>query len=169
MRRILLAISVLLGTGCAALRDPVAAYRMAAQQLRIGIDRVHPSLEVRFPLDRSGLKLHLVLGVENPSPTRLPVLGAKGVIWLETTGVRHRIGEAALQKGVALEPMGRGTLGVDLFFAYQDVKNVWDPLRSLLLKSGKGTWQMEGMLTVEVLGIPLEIPFKASRAQETTP
>jgi hypothetical protein len=149
------------GTGI----DPALRYRQAAQSLRYTLDRVQPTLEMRFPLDRSVLKVHLVLGVDNPSSLRFHLQAASGVLWLEKEGRRHRIGEVATRGAIWLEPVGHGAAGLDLAFAYQDLRAAWEPLSDTLLGSGKGTWHLEGKATVEVLGLPLTLPFATSREQ----
>jgi hypothetical protein len=120
---------------------------------------------MRFPPDRSALKVHLRLGVENPSTLRLRLQEAAGTLWLVREESRYRIGEVATLGGVWLEPASHGTADLDITFVYQDLRTAWEPLSDTLLGSGRGSWRLEGKATVELLGLPVAFPIAVSREQ----
>lgn len=165
MRALAVPALLLLATpGCKVL-DPVALYREAAHRLSFSVERIQPKLDLRLPLDRSGLRIQLTLGVDNPSDLPMSFRGAKGTLWLEVGGRSHRLGDVALPEGLKLPAHGRGSIPTELTFAYGDLREAWNPLSEVILRDAKATWRLEGQATVEVLGLPLTLPFHTTRSQ----
>jgi hypothetical protein len=154
MRQALSLICLVAVLGCGTRVDPMVAYRDAARSLRFTIDQIHPTVEMRFPVDRSGLKVHLLLG-------GFKLASARSVLWLERAGQRYRVGNLDTSEAIRLEPGSRGSVGLDVFLAYQDLKDAWDPI-SDMLRGADGTWRLEGMAAVDVLGLEIPVPFSTS-------
>jgi len=163
MRRVWLAVpALLLLCGCDVL-DPAVAYREAAQRLRVTLDRVEPNLELAFPLDRSRLRLRLTLSVENPSDLRLRVRSIGGRVFLDEGGASRSISALDFAKGLDLSPRARTPVVVDLSVAYGDLKEAYGSLRAVVLDGRPGNWRLEGQLQLDVLGIPVSVPLRASK------
>ncbi len=163
MRKPLLLLpALLLFTGCEAL-NPAIALREAARQLRFSLDRVEPRLELAFPLDRSRLHLGLVLGVENPSGTRIAARGLKGDLTLVQGGATQPLGRVLFPEGVNLEARARGTLRAEVSFSYAELKAAWEPLKKVVVQKEPGQWKLDGSATVDALGLPFEIPLHATK------
>lgn len=156
---------LLLGlTACGTRLDPTLALREAGKRLRCTVEEVRPGLEVRFPLDRSFLRLVARLGVENPSDVRVHVKGIRGTVFLDRAGSSHRVGDVATGGGgIALEPRGKGAVTLELQATYADLKTAWQPLSEAILRKEAGTWRVEGTISVDLLGLPLELPFRTTQ------
>jgi LEA14-like dessication related protein len=148
--------------GCEAL-NPALALREAAGQLRFSLDRVEPRLELAWPLEQSRLQLGLVLGVENPSATRISARGLKGDLSLVYGGSTHALGRVLFPEGVNLEPKARGSLNAELSFSYTELKAVWEPLRKVVLKKEAGQWKVDGSAKLEAFGLPFDVPIHATK------
>lgn len=154
--------ALLLLVGCPQL-DPTAAYREAAQKLRFSVDRVEPSLQLAWPLERSRLNLKLTLGVDNPTGTRFTARGFAGKLSLDEGGANHPLGDVGFNQGIDLPAQGRASVPVDLGFTYEQLKQAWSPI-SGAVKGHRGTWRVEGQLQLDVMGFPLSVPVRASKA-----
>ncbi|MBI4913588.1 MAG: hypothetical protein HY823_12690 [Acidobacteria bacterium] len=157
-----LLLPVLLGTGCAGL-DPAEAYRAAARSLNFKLEGVHPRMDLQFPLDRSGLVLGVDLGVENPSGLRLAARTLGGTVHLEGAQGSFPLGVVSFPGGAVLEPASRKTLRAEIRLPYGDLRSAWKLLEGVALRGQAGTWRLEGKATMEVLGLPFELPLRASR------
>jgi LEA14-like dessication related protein len=163
MRQTWLAVpSLLLLCGCDMI-DPVAAYRAAAQKLRITLDRVEPNLDLAFPLEQSRLRLRLTLGVENPSDLRLRTRSIGGRVSLDANGTSRSIGAVDAPKGIDLPAGGRAPVVVDLSIAYADLKEAYGPLRSVVLDGRAATWRLDGQMTLDVMGVAVSVPIRSSK------
>ena len=164
MRSAWLAVPALLMLcGCDML-DPAAAYRQAAQQLRVSLDRVEPNLELAFPLERSRLRLRLTLGVENPSDLRLRVRSIGGRIFLDEGGASRSISALDFARGLDLPPRARTPVVAELSIAYGDLKESYRSLRAVVLDGRSGTWRLEGQILLDVMGIPVSVPLRSSKS-----
>ncbi|HJV91683.1 MAG TPA: hypothetical protein VJ623_15330 [Holophagaceae bacterium] len=159
---LLLLPALLLFTGCEAL-NPAIALREAARQLRFSLDRVEPRLDLAWPLDQSRLHLGLVLGVENPSGTKISARGLKGDIALAQGGSTHAIGRVLFPEGVNLEPKARGTLRADLSLSYSELKAAWEPLRKAVVQKEAAQWKLDGTAQLDAFGLPFEVPFHTTK------
>lgn len=162
MRQGWLLAPVLLFTGCEAL-NPAIALREAAGQLRFSLDRVEPRLELAWPLDRSRLRLGLVLGVENPSGTKINARGLKGDLAMVHGGTTHPLGRVLFPEGVNLEPRARGTLRADLSLSYSELKAAWEPIRKVVGQKEAAQWKLDGSAKLEAFGLPFDVPFHATK------
>lgn len=162
MRRVGLALPVLLAlTGCAGI-DPAAAYRNAARSLRFKLESVHPRLEVGFPLDRSALVLAIDLAVNNSSSLRLAARSLGGTIQLDSAAGSFPLGRVSFPAGVNLDPAAIRTVRAEIRLPYGEIKRAWKPLEAVALNGADGTWKLEGSITIDVLGVPLELPLRTS-------
>ncbi len=162
MRRWLAVLPVLLLAGCEAL-NPALQFQQAARQLRFSLDRVEPTLDLAFPLDRSRLRLRLDLGVDNPTDTRLRTRRVAGDLHLEAQGGDHALGTVAFPDGMDLAPRGRSTLHAELSFGYGDLKSAWGPLSGAVLRHEPATWSLAGEARFEVMGLEFGIPFRTRK------
>lgn len=163
MKRPWLAVpALLLLSGCAGL-DPASAYREAARQLKFTLDRVDPSIQLAFPLERSRLRLHLTVGIENPTTVRFQARSISGRIFLDSDGVSHGIGQLNFTQGVDLKPSARTPVAVDLSFSYDDLKQSWGSLRMVSAGARPGTWRLDGQVGLDVMGIPLTTPLRIQK------
>ena len=154
--------ALLLFTGCEAL-NPVVALREAAGQLRFSLDRVEPRLELTWPLDRSRLHLGIVLGVENPSATRINARGLKGDLSMVHAGSSHAIGRVLFPEGINLEPKARGTVRAELSLTYSELKAAWDPIRKVVGQKEAAQWKLDGSAKLEAYGLPFDVPIHATK------
>ncbi len=162
MRKAWLISPILLLAGCEAL-NPAIALREAAGQLRFSLDRVEPRLELAWPLDRSRLRLGLVLGVENPSGTKISARGLKGDLTMVHGGATHPLGRVLFPEGVNLEPRARGTLRAELSLSYSELKAAWEPIRKVVGQKEAAQWKLDGSAKLEAFGLPFEVPFHAMK------
>jgi len=160
--RLALPAALILLTGCQAL-DPSIAYRQAAQQLRVTLDRVEPNLDLAFPLERSRLRLRLTLGVDNPSDIRIAARSIEGNIGLQQGDGSLAIGRIAFPQGLDLPAHGRVPVSAEVSIAYGDLKEALPTLRRVVLEHREGTWTLEGTMKVDVLGIPISIPLHSRK------
>lgn len=162
MRCAALAVPALaLLTGCAGL-DPAAAYREAARGLRFSLEAVHPRLDLALPLERSALVLAVDLGVENPSKIRLAARALAGTIHLDAAEGAFPLGLLQFPAGVDLGPASRRTVRAELRLPYAELRRAWTSLEAVALRKAAGRWRLEGRATLEVLGMPFEVPLKAA-------
>lgn len=161
MRRLAVPALLLLA-GCQVL-DPAASYRAAAQQLRFTLDRVEPSLELGFPLDRSRLRLKLTLGVDNPSDVRLTARSLEGQIGLQEEGSSASIGHITFPQGLDLPARAHTPVSAEITLTYGDLKDAMPTVRRVVMEHRPGTWTLEGNLKVDVLGIPINIPLHTKK------
>lgn len=162
MRSAWLLAPILLFTGCEAL-NPAIALREAAGQLRFTLDRVEPRLELAWPLEQSRLHMGLVLGVDNPSGTRISARGLKGDLSMVQAGASHSLGRVLFPEGVNLEPKARGTLRADLSLSYSELKAVWEPIRRVVAQKEAAQWKLEGSAKLEAFGLPFDVPIHATK------
>ena len=148
--------------GCEAL-NPAIALREAAGQLRFSLDRVEPRLELAWPLDQSRLHLGLVLGVENPSGTKISARGLKGDIALAHGGATHPIGRVLFPEGVNLQPKARGTLHADVSLSYSEIKAAWEPIRKVVVHKEPAQWKLDGSAKLEAFGLPFDVPIHTTK------
>ena len=168
MRRAWLAAPVLLAlTGCASL-DPAAALRAAARNLNFRLEAVRPRLDIAFPLERSALVIAVDLGVDNGSNLRLAARALGGRIQLDSAGSSFPLGQLNFPAGVTLDPVSRRTVRAELRLPYGEVRNAWKVLESVALKGGAGTWTLDGAVTFDILGVPLQLPLR-THLQTGTP
>ncbi len=160
MRRACLPALLLL-TGCASL-DPAAAYRQAARSLSFQLQAVHPRLELALPVERSTLVLSLDLGIRNPSALRLAARSLGGAIHLQSGGEGFPLGQIRFPAGVDLEAGSTRTVRAELRLPYADVRRAWKALEAVALRGAAGTWSLEGRATLDVLGLPLDLPLRSS-------
>ena len=162
MRRAGLVLPVLaLLTGCAGL-DPAAAYRAAARRLSFKLEAVHPRLEVVFPLDRSALVLAVDLGVDNPSNLRLAARALGGAIHLEAAEGSFPLGQLQFPAGVNLAPAAKQTVRAELRLPYGEIRRAWKALEAVARRDAAATWRLEGSASLDLLGVPLELPVRTS-------
>lgn len=162
MKRAWLGLPVLLLLGCEGL-NPAVVLQEAARQLRFSLDRVEPRLELAFPLEESRLHLGLVVGVENPSGSRLRARSLSGDLALAQGGARSALGKVSFPNGIDLEPKARGTVRAELSFGYRDLKAAWDPLSKAVLRHEPATWHLDGEAQLEAFGLPFRTPIHASK------
>lgn len=161
--RIVPVLALLSLTACGTKLDPTFALREAGKRLRCTVEEVRPSLEPRLPLDRSFLRLNLKLGVENPSDVKIQVKAVRGTVFLDRAGATYRIGDVATGGGIHIDPRAKGTVALELQATYADLKSAWQSLSEAILRKDKATWRIEGMVTVDLLGLPLELPFRTTQ------
>ena len=160
-RSLLVLPALLLMQGCAAL-DPVEAYRAAARRLEFHLEAVRPRIDLQFPLDRSALVGGIDLGVRNPSPLRLGARGLGGRLHLDSEGASFPLGDLGFPGGFSLEGGSRRTLGAELRLPYRDLKAAWSLVQDAVLRDRPATWRLEGKANLDLLGVPFELPLKAS-------
>ncbi len=162
MRPAWLVLPALLLVGCEAL-NPALVLQEAARKLRFSLERVEPRLELAFPLEESRLHLGLVVGVENPSATRLRARALGGDLSLTQGGTRSALGKVSFPQGIDLEPQARGSVRADLSLGYRELKAAWDPLSRAVLKHEPATWHLDGEAQLDLLGLPFRAPLHASK------
>ncbi len=153
---------LLLLQGCAGL-DPAEAYRAAARSIEFHFEAVRPRLDLRFPLDRSGLVVEIDLGVRNPSGVRMLARSLGGRIHLDQGGASFPLGDLGFPSGADLAARSSQTLRAELRLPYLELKTAWSVLQDAVLRKGLATWRLEGKATVEVLGVPFNLPLRASK------
>ena len=149
--------------------SPVRKYQEAARSLRFSLDRVEPSFQLGFPLERSRLSFHLILGVDNPSTVPFHLRGFLGDLRMESLGSSAQVGHLELEKAVDLPAGGHAELAVEASFVYQNLKAQWGPLQSALRAESQGAWALEGELKLEAYGFPWQLPVKTRRPFGTAP
>lgn len=161
--------ALLLLTGCAGL-DPAAAYRTAARNLNFRLEAVRPRLELAFPIERSALVLAIDLGVQNASSLRLAARSLGAAIHLESGGEGFPLGQVDFPAGVVLEATSTRTVRAEVRLPYAEIKRAWKTLDAVARRGAAGTWRLEGRATLDLLGIPLELPLRTSlRSGSTAP
>ena len=160
--RLLPVAGLLLLSGCKAL-DPVAMYREAARNLNFSLERIVPKVELAFPLERSRIRIGLDLGIENRSSVRFisRVLGGK--LHLEQGGSSRPIGFISFPKGLELAANSKRTSTAELALTYADLRELWEPLMAVIQKRQGGTFRLDGEAELDVLGIPIKVPLRASK------
>ena len=158
--RVLPALVLLLG--CEAL-NPALRYEEAARQLHFTLDRVDPQLELAFPLEQSRLRLHLDVGVDNPSDQRLHTRRVGGNLRLAVQGAEHALGSVSFPEGADIAPKGRSNLKVEVTLGYGDVKTAWGPLSAAVLRHEPATWSLAGEARFEILGLEFGVPFSTRK------
>lgn len=153
--------ALLLLTGCAGL-DPAAAYRAAARNLSFRLEAVRPRLEVAFPIERSALVLAVDLGVQNGSGLRLAARSLGAAIHLESGGEGFPLGQVGFPAGMVLEARSTRTVRAEVRLPYADIKRAWKVLDGVALRGAAGTWKLEGRATLDILGVPLDLPVRTS-------
>ncbi len=146
--------------GC---KNPAAAYRTAARQLKFSLDRVEPSLQLAYPLEQSRLGLRLTLGADNPTAVRFKARSITGGISLDSDGANHTIGQLDFAQGVDLKPASRTPVVVNLVFGYNDLRTSWVALRSVGGGHRPGTWHLDGQMGLEVMGNTLTVPLRVQK------
>jgi LEA14-like dessication related protein len=146
--------------GC---NNPAAAYRAAARQLKFSLDRVEPSLQLAYPLEKSRLGLRLTLSADNPTTTHFKARTITGGISLDSDGASHTIGQLSFAKGVDLKPASRTPVVVELAFGYNDLRTSWVALRNVGGGHRPGTWRLDGQVGLEVLGSTLTVPLRVQK------
>lgn len=169
MRRAWLAVPALALLGACTGLDPVEAYRAAARSLEFRLEAVHPRLDLQFPLERSALVLKIDLGVTNPSKLRLAARSLGGTIHLEAEQGAFPLGQIGFPAGAELDPSARRTIRAELRLPYAEVKRAWRALESVALHGGAGTWRLEGKASVDLLGIPFELPLHTTLRTGSAP
>jgi len=154
--------SLLLLQGCAGL-DPAEMYRAAARSLEFRIEAVRPRLDFQFPLDRSGLVVGIDLGIRNPSGVRLLARSLGGRIHLDQGGTSFPLGDIGFPAGADLAAQSSRTLQAELRLPYRELKAAWSVLQDAVLHQRLAKWRLEGKATVEVLGVPFDLPLRASK------
>ena len=151
-----------LAPGCQRL-DP-AAYRAAARRISFRLVSLTPRLDLAFPLERSALTLEAVLELENPTELPLDLRGAQAQVWLDQTEAR-RVAALAFPQGVHLPARGKAQIRTALRLTHGDLREAWVPLRRVLLEHEAATWRMEGSARIELMGLPLDLPFTVRKDQ----
>ncbi len=164
MRRGLLLVipALVFNLGCDVL-NPAMALRTAAQQLSFSIEKVEPSLHIAFPLEDSRLNLRLIVAVDNPTDVHFKATRMAGRISLSQEGVQQPIGHVSMGQGLDLPQKKRSTMPVDLSFTYRDLKDNWASINAAA-KGAKGTWKLDGEMELTALGIPINLPIRASKS-----
>jgi len=144
--------------------NPVKEYQDAARSLRFTLERVQPSLELAFPLNRSRVAFNVILGVDNPSTVPFRVFGFEGTLRMETTGKLQPLGQVGMGQPLDLPAGGRAELPVVLSFTYQDLADRWPELQAVLHGEAAGSWELKGVLHAEVHGLPLQLPVRTRRS-----
>ena len=153
-----LPVLAVLASGLAC--SPVGNLQTAARSLRFTVDRVEPSLELAFPLDRSRLAVRISCTVENPSSTAFHLKGFDGVLRLEAPDGTFSLGQVGLVQPMDLLPQGRASLAVAVAFAYQDLQAHWPALQAALAGGAQSAWSLEGPLRLEAYGVTWSVPVK---------
>ena len=144
--------------------SPVRKYQEAAQSLRFTLDRVEPDLELAFPLDRSRITFNVTIGVENPSSVSFHLRGFEGAFRLEMDGELQPLGQVKLLRALDLPAGGKAQLAVALSFAYKDLAQAWPALQAALGGERPGVWALEGNLSGDVHGFPVQVPIRTRRS-----
>lgn len=161
MRRALGILALLACVGCQSL-DLAASYREAARNLKFHLDRVEPRLELAFPLERSRLRLRLHLGIENDSSLRLAARSLGGNLSMTVGDRTHALGLVGFPAGFDLAASHRSEAVAEIAFDYDAIKAAWGPLSEVLQHHAAATWHLEGEARLDVMGLPLTIPLRAS-------
>ena len=143
--------------------SPVRGYQDAARSLRFSLDRIEPSLQLAFPLDRSRLVVDLTLGVENPSTVPFHLQTFSGEVRLDTGAGLQPLGQLELARPLDLPAGGRADLAVSAAFGYRELALRWPELQAALRDRRPGAWELAGTLGAEVPGIPLRLPVRTRR------
>jgi len=149
--------------------SPVQQYQEAAQSLRYSLDRVEPSLELAFPLDRSRIVFNVTIGVENPSTVPFHLRGFEGTFRLETDGALRPLGEVRMPQALELPAGGSAQLVLALSFGYKDVAERWPAIQAAIHGDRPGVWQLDGVLRGEAYGFPVRLPVRTRRSFGTSP
>lgn len=148
--------------GCDVI-NPGVALRAAARQLSFSIERVEPSLHIAFPLEDSRLKLRIIVAVDNPTDVHFKATRMAGRISLTQEGAQLPIGHVNMGQGLDLPQNKRSTMPVDLSFSYGDLKENW-PAINAAAKGQRGSWRLDGEMELTALGIPINLPIRASKS-----
>ena len=149
--------------------SPVRGYQDAARSLRFSLDRIEPSLQLAFPLDRSRLVVDLTLGVENPSAVPFHVQDFQGEVRVDTGTGMQPLGRLELTRALDLPAGGRADLVVSAAFTYQDLAQRWPALQAALRDGRPGAWELAGSLGAVVHGIPVRLPVKTRQGFGAAP
>jgi hypothetical protein len=149
-------------SGCKAL-DPVAMYREAARNLHFSLERLVPKVDLAFPLERSRIRIGLDLGIENKSSVRLVSRILGGKLHLDQEGVSRPIGFISFPRGLELAANSKRTSTAELSITYAEVKELWEPLMAVIQKKKGGTFRLDGEAELDVLGLPIKVPLRASK------
>lgn len=160
--RLLPVAGLLLLSGCKAL-DPVEMYRAAARNLRFSLERVTPKVDLAFPLERSRIRIGLDLGIENASSVGLVSRALGGKLHLEQEGSSRPLGVLSFPKGLDLGAHSKRTSTAELALTYAEIKELWEPLMRIIQKKQGGTFRLDGEAELDVLGIPVKVPLRASK------
>jgi hypothetical protein len=159
--RLLPLAGLLLLSGCKAL-DPAALYREAARNLRFTLERVTPKVDLAFPLERSRIRIGLDLGIETSS-VGLVSRALGGKLHLEQEGSSRPLGVLSFPKGLDLGAHSKRTSTAELALTYAEIKELWEPLMRVIQKKQGGTFRLDGEAELDVLGIPVKVPLRASK------
>ena len=162
MRAWLLAPALLLLQGCAAV-DPVESYRAAARSLEFRLEAIRPRLDLQLPPDRSSLVLGIDLEVKNPSQRRLAARSLGGKVHLEQGGGSFFLGEISFPAGVELEAQSTRTVRAELRLPYRELRVAWPAVQEAVLHQAAAVWRLEGKAALDLLGVPFELPLRASK------
>ena len=162
MRAALLAPALLLLQGCGTV-DSVEAYRAAARSLEFRLEAVRPRLDLQLPPDRSSLVVEIELSVKNPSPVRLSARALGGRIAVEQGGERFPLGDLSFPAGLALEAQATRTVRAELRLPYRELRAAWSLLQDAILRQRPVTWRLEGKASLDLLGVPFDLPLRASK------
>lgn len=162
MRRVLGLLGLAACLGCQSL-DPTAAYREAARSLRFDLTRVEPRLDLAFPLDRSRLRIRLHMDVVNDSSVRFKARALGGALTLQVGDRTHALGKVGFPSGLDLAPKGKTEAVAELAFDYGALREVWGPLQDVVLRHHAATWKLDGEAQVEVYGLAITLPLRATR------
>lgn len=160
--RILPVAGLLLLSGCKAL-DPVAMYREAARNLRFSLEKVTPRIDLAFPLERSRIRIGLDLGIENASAVGFVSRALGGKLHLDQEGTSRPIGVLSFPTGLNLSAHSKRTSTAELSLTYAEVKELWEPLTRVIQRKQGGTFRLDGEAELDVLGIPVKVPLRASK------
>ena len=159
------ALPLLIAPAC----SPVQRYQEAARSLRFTLDRVEPSIQLAFPLDRSQITFAVTLGVDNPSSVPFHLIGFEGALRLEVDGVSRPLGQVRLARALDIPPQGTAQLAVDLAFGYQDLADRWPAIQAVLHGEKAGAWELDGILRGSAYGFPVKLPVRTWRAFGNAP
>ena len=158
------ALPVLLALAAGPACSPVPRLQAAARSLRFTVDRVEPSLQLAFPLERTRLAIQITVTVDNPSEVAFHLKGFEGDLHLEVPSETFPLGHVALVKPLDLAPQGHATLTMAVSFAYRDLQDHWPAIQAALVPGAAGAWSLEGKLQLQAYGVNWALPVKTRQS-----
>jgi len=142
------------------------AYELA-QQLgfnlgNVSIESLYVEPRIEIPINRSGLDIDIVIGVQNPLNFQINTQSFSGTVGIEQNGIAHTLGNIGTQSATSILPKDKGTIPMTMRLGYEEVRDAWTPI-SNAARGQASVWKLNGTLEINIAGVVIPVPVQYSK------